>query len=634
MSAVATYTSAVATTPLLRLCPPSQLSGSGVSYRITRSIVLAAYIERAHSGWNADIVDIILSYAIEYILVGTPWNGSVAGGIGVVELFRDDSDGDDDTSRGNDDSATADALSLSSNIPPLPAPSSYRVLCMAPLPDGTLAAATADGSIAIWPTLEHHIRTFDRAVAEAAEAETHALHTNTASSSAAVAASSPSTVALPAAHNSTSPLRILRGHRDAVHVLEVMRADLLASGSADATIRIWQISSGKCIRILSGHTYAVRRLCAMPPPTMQMAHTSTSTTAAAATSLFDPYSVELVSSSHFDGVRWWNVSTGRSVFFQPTLGTSIHRILHLLDGRLLTLSHTGTNPGSPVFLETWRIESVTADNCMDGIPTMQHSERYSPSYCEPETGYPHPGYDRALTIGEQRITRLPNPNLSDTRRGGQSQYDSDTDHSVHLKVGMHFIELLHNGLAAIGGHASGSIEIWNLDPNVMQCISTLTGHTAAIRVLRSLPTNGYFISCSLDRTIRVWEWTKDRESSSSSESTSSTTSYTCIRRHVFRDHILEAAILPEVLGRIDIPGRGSKVKSEDVNAAADIASAVVSAAAAAFDSTTASVAIGSASLGDSTSSLPVVASAHPNHHASHHPLPPYPPGFRPATKHD
>ncbi|MHC5918202.1 MAG: WD40 repeat domain-containing protein, partial [Nostoc sp.] len=38
----------------------------------------------------------------------------------------------------------------------------------------------------------------------------------------------------------------------------------LASGSADTTIRLWDIHTGECLKTLSGHTHTVRSLTFTP----------------------------------------------------------------------------------------------------------------------------------------------------------------------------------------------------------------------------------------------------------------------------------------------------------------------------------------------------------------------------------
>ena len=54
--------------------------------------------------------------------------------------------------------------------------------------------------------------------------------------------------------------RTLRGHTFFVSALAACAGGKLASGSADKTIKIWDMETGQCERTLRGHTSSVRAL--------------------------------------------------------------------------------------------------------------------------------------------------------------------------------------------------------------------------------------------------------------------------------------------------------------------------------------------------------------------------------------
>jgi len=61
------------------------------------------------------------------------------------------------------------------------------------------------------------------------------------------------------------PGHYFRGHRDSVHCLDISPdARLALSGSADKTLRLWDVATGQCLRVLEGHTNTILAICMSP----------------------------------------------------------------------------------------------------------------------------------------------------------------------------------------------------------------------------------------------------------------------------------------------------------------------------------------------------------------------------------
>jgi WD40 repeat protein len=55
--------------------------------------------------------------------------------------------------------------------------------------------------------------------------------------------------------------KVLEGHTDAVYCVKMISNNRLASGSVDKTIKIWNLSDDSCVKTLIGHTKRIFSLC-------------------------------------------------------------------------------------------------------------------------------------------------------------------------------------------------------------------------------------------------------------------------------------------------------------------------------------------------------------------------------------
>jgi hypothetical protein len=112
-------------------------------------------------------------------------------------------------------------------------------------------------------------------------------------------------------------LRTLDGHADGVYSLAFRGDDQVASGSRDTTIRLWDLTSGATLRVLTGHTYHVHSLA---------------------------WSRDLrrLLSSSMD-IRLWDADTGRCLRILEGHTKVIRSVAWSPDGMLaLSASHDGT----------------------------------------------------------------------------------------------------------------------------------------------------------------------------------------------------------------------------------------------------------------------------------------------------
>ena len=60
------------------------------------------------------------------------------------------------------------------------------------------------------------------------------------------------------------PVARLEGHKNSLLCLAALPRGLLASGSNDYKVRVWNVAAQRCVAILEGHTNDVTALAALP----------------------------------------------------------------------------------------------------------------------------------------------------------------------------------------------------------------------------------------------------------------------------------------------------------------------------------------------------------------------------------
>jgi WD40 repeat protein len=95
----------------------------------------------------------------------------------------------------------------------------------------------------------------------------------------------------------------------------------LASGSSDKTVRLWDIRTGKCLKILQGHTYWIRSVA------------------------FSPDGKTLASGNRDSTIKLWDVKTGECIktmrHERPYEGINITGVTGLAEAEKATLKALG-----------------------------------------------------------------------------------------------------------------------------------------------------------------------------------------------------------------------------------------------------------------------------------------------------
>ncbi|KAF4576363.1 SCF ubiquitin ligase complex subunit cdc4 [Pleurotus pulmonarius] len=242
-------------------------------------------------------------------------------------------------------------------------------------------------------------------------------------------------------------LRSLKGHEGGVWALAANK-DILVSGSTDRTVRIWDLSTGRCSHVFSGHTSTVRCLAIVKPEIVD---------------------VEL---------------EGRIMVQQKwpkrpliVTGSRDHSL------RVWTLPR----PDEPEY-QGFGVEDAEADPGEDADENPYHRLHLQ-------------GHTLAVRALAARGRTLVSGSYDCTVR----IWDIITGTCKWVLEGhtqkVYSVVLDPSRNQACSGSMDGTVRIWNLDNG--NCQHTLIGHTSLVGLLGLSPS--YLVSAAADSTLRIWD---------------------------------------------------------------------------------------------------------------------------------
>lgn len=245
--------------------------------------------------------------------------------------------------------------------------------------------------------------------------------------------------------------RTLLGHKDTVRTL-AMSADgqTLASGSGDTTIKLWDLSRGELIDTLSGHT--------SPVWSVDLA----------------PDGKTLISAGEDGSINIWNLNTGLAKTIKSAHEDRIFAVALSPDGRTFA---TGSKDKT---IKLWQLSSGklirTIDQHTDAVRTIA----YSPDGQQLASG----SWDTTI-----KVWNLQTGERLQTLTGHR-------DRIVALTYSNDGQQLASTGIEP-------KIKLWDLKSGKL--LHQFPSHSDWVLSLTAVPGNDNLISSSKDKTIKIWQ---------------------------------------------------------------------------------------------------------------------------------
>ncbi|MDE0638627.1 MAG: hypothetical protein OXI43_22535 [Candidatus Poribacteria bacterium] len=232
---------------------------------------------------------------------------------------------------------------------------------------------------------------------------------------------------------------------------------ILASGSNDWTIRIWDVENRKHIKTLGRHTGKVN-------------------------SVAFSQDGETIVSGGDDGIRVWNVENWSDKILYKSENVGIINVMYSPDGKTLTsLSKNGE-------IESWDLTNGEKQWSILGYRKSRNFKLLLPN-ANKLSSYSLDGKTFANWSGvDMRLYNVVKGNLE--------------LFSERPEIYVYSFAFSPDGSKFVTGGEDGSISLWNRE--TANLLSTLSGHSDAVVSLVYSRDGKIFASASLDGTIRLW----------------------------------------------------------------------------------------------------------------------------------
>lgn len=292
----------------------------------------------------------------------------------------------------------------------------------------------------------------------------------------------------------------LEGHTSSVMTVAINeRSDIVASGSADKTIKVWSLRIGNLLRTLKGHNGSIRGVAIAPDGSVivsasedktlkvwdfsgNLLHTLEGHSDFVYAVMITPHN-HIISGSADKSLRLWDLRTGKSIGILKGHANSVNAVAVTPDGnRAISSSLDRT-------LKIWDLRTLKE------IKTLKQ-----------------PNWVNGVAVwGTSHI-------ILATHDGTLSMWDLETGQCTRRlqahNNSIYGLAVTSDGKQAVSASADGSLRAWDLETGSL--CRTFLGHARAVYSVAISPKGGQAVSAAADHKLKVWNLTGDVPTSNES----------------------------------------------------------------------------------------------------------------------
>ncbi|QLE49645.1 protein kinase [Nostoc sp. C057] len=285
-------------------------------------------------------------------------------------------------------------------------------------------------------------------------------------------------------------VQTLRGHSSMVHAIAISPdGQLIASGSNDHTIKLWQLSTGKLVRQMgrwsSGHSSMVNSV-AFSPISSNFSYQGDSGKSGGVTDLNRGI---LASGSWDNTIKLWDVNTGKEIRTLTGHTNWVNSVAFSPDGKFLV------SGSADCTIKLWQVNTGIEIQTLTG-----HSDSVSSIAYSPRTATTTNSQDRQLVASGSNDYTVKLWQLYT----GRNIYTL-TGHSFFINC----IAFSHDAEMIASGSGDNTIKLWHV--NTGREIRTLSGHSDSVWSVAFSQDRQFLASGSWDNTIKLWHLHSGRE---------------------------------------------------------------------------------------------------------------------------